>query len=99
MLHLLRYKGRGFIEIGYNQREKIESKLSNTKDIQISWINDFANVPRILELEKMQSITNLNLDPLFGIATDTLWGLACRASDRKSVARIFELKKEMDKSL
>ncbi|MEE2923846.1 MAG: L-threonylcarbamoyladenylate synthase [bacterium] len=41
----------------------------------------------------MQSITNLNLDPLFGIATDTLWGLACRAADRKSVARIFELKK------
>ena len=52
MLHLLRYKGRGFIEIGYNQREKIESKLSNIKNIQISWINDFANVPRILELKK-----------------------------------------------
>lgn len=33
------------------------------------------------------------LDPIFGLATDTVWGLACRAKDPQSVARIYELKK------
>ena len=32
------------------------------------------------------------LDPIFGLATDTLWGLACKASDLQAVARIYELK-------
>ena len=41
----------------------------------------------------MSPINHLDLDPLFGMATDTLWGLACRASDSDSVSRIFELKK------
>ena len=33
------------------------------------------------------------LDPIFGLATDTVWGLACKASDHLSVSKIFELKK------
>jgi len=32
------------------------------------------------------------LDPIFGLATDTLWGLACKASDLQAVERIYELK-------
>ena len=41
----------------------------------------------------MLPINHLDLDPLFGLATDTLWGLACKAADLKSVTRIFELNK------
>lgn len=52
MLQLLTHNGRGFIEIGYNQHEKIEAKLSNVKNVQISWIKDFSNISRILEIKK-----------------------------------------------
>ena len=44
----------------------------------------------------MPNINHLELDPLFGLATDTLWGLACKAADSNSVSRIFELKKRDD---
>ena len=36
---------------------------------------------------------SIKLDPIFGLATDTVWGLACKAKDYVSVSRIFELKK------
>ncbi len=52
MLKLLSPEGRGFIEIGYNQHKEIESKLSDIENIQISWIRDFANIPRILEIKR-----------------------------------------------
>jgi L-threonylcarbamoyladenylate synthase len=34
----------------------------------------------------------MNLEPVFALATDTLWGLACRADDYDSVQKIFQLK-------
>jgi len=34
----------------------------------------------------------MKLDPIFALATDTIWGLACRADDPPSVRKIFELK-------
>ena len=49
---LLSTGGRGFLEIGHNQQKKIESKLSTIENIEIAWINDFANIPRVLEIRK-----------------------------------------------
>ena len=40
----------------------------------------------------MSFYKRLDLDPLFGLATDTLWGLACKANDLESVSKIFNLK-------
>lgn len=34
----------------------------------------------------------MKLQPIFALATDTIWGLACLARDRVSVEKIFELK-------
>ena len=49
---LLSTGGRGFLEVGHNQQKKIESKLSTIENIEIAWINDFANIPRVLEIRK-----------------------------------------------
>ena len=50
---LLDEGGYALIEIGYDQHEKLELKLMNFKNIKFTWINDFANVPRILEIKKV----------------------------------------------
>ncbi len=40
----------------------------------------------------MIPLEDAKIDPIFGLATDTLWGLACKASDLRAVDRIYKLK-------
>ena len=52
MIELLSHNGVGLMEIGHNQKDEVETKLSKFDNIKTFWIYDFANIPRILEIKK-----------------------------------------------